>query len=73
METGQQRTKKIKYQVGATMRSQFNGKLYTGEIIECGVDEGYEAYTVVYEEDGDAEVMLEENKNAVGVRQRYIM
>ena len=73
METQQQRTKQFKYQAGASIRKQFNGKFYTGEIIECGVDEGYEAYTVVYEEDGDAEVMLEENKNAVGVRQRYIM
>ena len=56
------------------MRKKFNGKLfYTGEITECGVDGGRKTYKVVYEEDGDAEVMLEEDIHAVVVTKRDTM
>ena len=71
METRQQRTKQFKYEAGATVRKQFNGRFYTGEITECWVNEGCKTYKVVYEEDGDAEVKLEENP--VVVRKRDTM
>ena len=55
------------------MRKRFYGKFYTDEITECGVDGGRKTYKVVHEEDGDAEVMLEEDINAAVVRKRDIM
>ena len=73
MENRQQRTKQAKYQFGATVIKRFNGKFYTGEITEYGVNGGCTTYNVVHEEDGDAEVMLEEDMNIVIVTKRDTM
>ena len=55
------------------MRKMFDGKLYNGEITECGMDGGSKTYKVAYEEDGDVEVMLEEDMHDTVVKKRSSM
>ena len=67
------KNKAIQVSIWSHCEKASNGYFYTGGIIECGVNGGRTAYKVICEENGDTEVMLEEDWSPVVVWKKNTM
>ena len=58
----------FKYAIGTTVRKEWNGRLYSGEVINCGVDRDTNTYKIHYAEDNDTEILVEEELKDIVVK-----